>query len=369
MLNFFCETNRSFTSVTFVALLLSINLFDCVSFQSTTIPSLSCRKSMFSFARTFRRKQDTVKFVTSLLDSVERDIPLGPSSTSLGVSSSSSKEGDKSQIKSNDYLVQTRLAVAAAKRESRQKTLDQDRERNLRLKRLIHTNSSAQKDTTESGFPIPKLYAVRVSADQILRDELRMNGREKRGRVFIEIGSNGATTFKGLKFELHSFFRSLKKSTYLVSAGLPKISVSDGSILSPGENEDIYNDFIPIESDEDVVELFSKAEQFFKTHNAKLDSDAPNVMQRPSIVIHVRKDPNAPKPPPPPSYLKDIANPKETNHMTMLSFYSFPPDGGVKDPEDFALFLRKVWKPFDPLGRVYIAQEGINAQMAIPTNV
>jgi predicted sulfurtransferase len=31
--------------------------------------------------------------------------------------------------------------------------------------------------------------------------------------------------------------------------------------------------------------------------------------------------------------------------------------------------LRKVWKPFDALGRVYVAEEGINAQMSIPTNV
>ena len=296
------------------------------------------------------------------------NVKIGTSSTSLGVSSSSSSK-ENPDIKSNEYLVQTRLAVAAAKRESRQKSLEQDRERNLRLKRLIHTESRAQNNTSESGFPIPNMYAVRVSVDGILRDELRMNGREKRGRVFIEVGANGATTFQGLKFELHSFFRSLKKSTYLLSAGLPKISQSDGSVLSPGEKEDVFNDFTPIESDEDVVTVFSKAEEFFESHNAKLDSNAPNIMQRPSIVLYVRKDPNAPKPPPPPSYLKEIANPKEATHMTMLSFYAFPPDGGVKDPEEFELFLRKIWKPFDPLGRVYIANEGINAQMAIPTNV
>ena len=52
----------------------------------------------------------------------------------------------------------------------------------------------------------------------------------------------------------------------------------------------------------------------------------------------------------------------------MLSFYAFPP-GGITDPEEFATRLRKLWKPFSVLGRVYVAREGINAQMSVPTNV
>lgn len=55
-----------------------------------------------------------------------------------------------------------------------------------------------------------------------LREELRMNGREKRGRMFIELGSPGSCSLKGLKMELHSFFRSLRKSTYILSAALPE---------------------------------------------------------------------------------------------------------------------------------------------------
>mmetsp|Transcript_18327 Transcript_18327/g.27217 ORF Transcript_18327/g.27217 Transcript_18327/m.27217 type:complete len:647 (-) Transcript_18327:37-1977(-) len=60
--------------------------------------------------------------------------------------------------------------------------------------------------------------------------------------------------------------------------------------------------------------------------------------------------------------------------MTMLSFYAFPPPAegagnGIEDPEEFAILLKKFWKPFSVLGRVYIAGEGVNAQMAVPTNV
>eukprot|EP00957_Ditylum_brightwellii_P070908 5388531-Ditylum_brightwellii.AAC.1 len=63
-----------------------------------------------------------------------------------------------------------------------------------------------------------------------------------------------------------------------------------------------------------------------------------------------------------------MANPKETETMTMLSFYSFPPQG-IENVEDFGFMLRKVWKNFGALGRVYVAREGVNAQMSIPTNV
>ena len=364
-----CGVKISSASVILVLLLLAINVLHCISFESTPIPSSKGNiQPMYSVSRTFRRRENYAKFANSFIlrDIVERYSGPWPSSTSLN----SSKEGETSQIKSNEYLVQSRLAAAAAKRESRRKSLEQDRERNLRLKRLIHSSSSSSEDASEGDrFPIPSLYAVRVSVDKILRDELRMNGREKRGRVFIEVGSTGATTIKGLRFELHAFFRSLKKRSYLLSAGLPKISESDGSILTPDENENAYDDFMPIEGDEDVVEMFSKAEKFFETHNEDLSDDAPNLLHRPSIILYVRKDPNAPKPPPPPSYLKDMANPKETSHMTMLSFYAFPADGGIQDPEEFAFRLRKTWKPFDALGRVYVAQEGVNAQMAIPTNV
>jgi predicted sulfurtransferase len=52
----------------------------------------------------------------------------------------------------------------------------------------------------------------------------------------------------------------------------------------------------------------------------------------------------------------------------MLSFYAFPPMG-LADPDAFALQLRKRFKPFHALGRVYVAVEGVNAQMSVPTNV
>lgn len=144
----------------------------------------------------------------------------------------------------------------------------------------------------------------------------------------------------------------------------------DGSIPSP---PDMESSSWPIETDEDVIKTFEAADSFYSSfHGSRNDDDDDDkkreILKRPTILIHVRKDPNAPAPPPPPSYLENMPDPAQSPSMTMLSFYAFPPEG-VDDPEDFAFMLRKVWKPFGALGRVYVAREGINAQMSVPTNV
>jgi predicted sulfurtransferase len=37
--------------------------------------------------------------------------------------------------------------------------------------------------------------------------------------------------------------------------------------------------------------------------------------------------------------------------------------------QHLAVRLRATWEPFGALGRVYVAEEGINAQMAVPATV
>jgi len=71
-------------------------------------------------------------------------------------------------------------------------------------------------------------------------------------------------------------------------------------------------------------------------------------------------------PPPTETFYKDMEDPAETESFTMVSFYSFYP---IDDPVEFSHQLERLWKPFLAVGRVYVATEGINAQMAIPTNV
>ncbi|CEM30980.1 unnamed protein product [Vitrella brassicaformis CCMP3155] len=71
-------------------------------------------------------------------------------------------------------------------------------------------------------------------------------------------------------------------------------------------------------------------------------------------------------PPPLPEWLVDCPDPTESPTMTLVSFYRFTP---IEDPQLMAESFRKLWEPLKALGRVYVASEGVNAQMAVPTNV
>ncbi len=70
---------------------------------------------------------------------------------------------------------------------------------------------------------------------------------------------------------------------------------------------------------------------------------------------------------PPPDYNMQIsADPLETESYTMVSFFSFL---RIADKNFTVAELNRIWSPFKALGRVYVADEGVNAQMAIPTNI
>jgi len=268
----------------------------------------------------------------------------------------------------NQQIVARRNEINRAKRQSRQKALEKDRQRNDRLRHLF-----AQE--TQGNTAVPPMYAVKLVTDKILRSELKMNGREKRGRMFVERPLSldtesddelPCTSLKALKQTIHEFFRRLKRSTYTLSAGLPTLD-DEGNVLmydEDSDNEDTLGTW-SLQSDEDVMHAFQEAEQFF----LKQQKGEECKMKRPALVLYVTKDPNAPLPPPPPPYLTNMPDPQSSPSMTMLSFYSFPPNDGIADPESTADQLKRLWRPFRALGRVYVAHEGVNAQMAVPTNV
>jgi UPF0176 protein len=54
----------------------------------------------------------------------------------------------------------------------------------------------------------------------------------------------------------------------------------------------------------------------------------------------------------------------DTRPRVTLSFYRYVQ---IPDPESFKTRLLDKWQAFGCLGRVYVAQEGINAQMSVPT--
>jgi len=266
------------------------------------------------------------------------------------------QEQEQQRIPSNQELVQKRLEISKAKKDARQQSVEETIRRHLRIKSLIESKEKNCGEETSSDFHVPALYAVKVSVCEELRKELNLSGRERRGRVFIEVGSPATRTLKALNYDIHAFFRALRKSSFVLSGCLPAVA-EDGSLLAPDNLKNSWK----IETDEDVAKTFTMADELF-------EKDSAESLKRPSIILHLTKDPNAPPPPAPPAYLENMERPEESPTMTMISFYSFPPTG-IEDPEDFAFVLRKKWKPFNALGRVYVAEEGINAQMSIPTNV
>ena len=140
------------------------------------------------------------------------------------ISSSSSFVSQRrmSPIPSNQELVQRRLDVAKANKEARLRSAQETHQRNLRLKRMLHTEAaSGNNNNNETTYDTPTLYAVKVSVAEDLRQELKLTGREKRGRVFIETHADGCRSIKGLRYELHAFFRCLRKGTYILEASLP----------------------------------------------------------------------------------------------------------------------------------------------------
>jgi len=66
------------------------------------------------------------------------------------------------------------------------------------------------------------------------------------------------------------------------------------------------------------------------------------------------------------AYLDGMPDPHASSHMTLLSFYLFQE---LQNPQEVIAEMRRLWKPFRAVGRVYVAAEGINAQMAVPSDV
>jgi predicted sulfurtransferase/predicted O-methyltransferase YrrM len=286
-------------------------------------------------------------------------------------------------IPTTQQLVEQRLAVNRAKQEASKKSANEVAQRNYRIKQLLHgnkTQSSLSASTLDSSsiYEVPPLYAIKVSVCEELRESLRLTGREKRGRVFVEAESAATCKLADLRQSLHSFFRTLRKRTYLLKAGVPKIQTSiDAAVDLANKTISIDDhsmfDWMELVNDESVVEAFSRADSLFELVTSASDTalslaQSTISLKRPTLWIHVEKDPNAPLEPPPPAYLQNLPNPADSPTWTMLSFYAFPPQG-IADPEDFASQLKRLWRPFAVLGRVYVANEGVNAQMSVPTNV
>eukprot|EP01041_Mallomonas_annulata_P004593 gene4593-9127_t len=114
---------------------------------------------------------------------------------------------------------------------------------------------------------------------------------------------------------------------------------------------------------------FSLPELMDRPRKFKNDDDVRSAFSqtvlKPPMQLYVENVPSL-FPPSDIPYLHGMADPSDSETITMLSFYRFQ---NLQSPENVSYELETLWKPFKVMGRVYLAKEGVNAQMAIPTNI
>lgn len=169
---------------------------------------------------------------------------------------------------------------------------------------------------------------VRAITSSALRGKLRLSGRDKRGRVFLPRDPPGGS--------LDTLHRLLKETFPLGDfpvALYVKTSLDEGAERSM------------VTSDERLLAAITWAEEqglglnvFVDVHPDYEEEEAPE-------------------------WLLDVPDPDLAEEWEMLSFYRFV---DIEQPESFANMLQLAWAPLGVRGRVYVASEGINAQMAVP---
>ena len=174
-----------------------------------------------------------------------------------------------------------------------------------------------------------KSVPINLYVDSDVRGHLKMRNSDRKARVYLTKDATAdISTLKGL---VEKQFAALSQQPYLIRYKLP------GVMLQPR----------PLNTGDDV------------------DLIAKEIMNAGSLQLYIEGKPGV-FPPPKEPYLLNMADPAESTHYTMASFYKFH---HVEDPEAFSETLFQLWRPFKALGRVYVAKEGLNAQCAIPSNV
>ena len=245
-------------------------------------------------------------------------------------------------------------AAAAERRQSRAEAKALVDARNSHYRALHATSSSSSA--------MPGLYLLKVTFSPSLRASLRLDSREKRGRLFVDpVALPYVNTLQGLKQEVNLFFRNA-------------LRMDECELVV----EPLDGPSFPLLADADVTRLFAAAHQqppeAASTVGDICDEANPQPLQRrPTVSLSI----SCPNPSPtarsssrhaPPPYLVGMPPPSSSPSMTMLSFYSFPPSA-IADVVAFSEKLKILLKPFECRGRIYVAEEGVNAQMAVPTNV
>lgn len=132
-----------------------------------------------------------------------------------------------------------------------------------------------------------------------------------------------------------------------------------------------------------IRKLLNYRRPFLKQADIKVIFNVPGLMLRPQVlgdnsnvlsflnqsqkkILHLFVEQKANLGTSIPNYLEGMPDPSTCISFSMVTFYSFVK---IDSPKAVIEKLNRDWKPFEALGRVYVAEEGVNAQMAIPSNV
>lgn len=185
---------------------------------------------------------------------------------------------------------------------------------------------------------------VSVYVDRDILTHLNMKNHERKNRIMLS-RSVESYSIKSIRGIIETKCPSLVDQPYKLRYNVP---TPNGGRMISGPKAFLDD----ADARDAVTKITAKA--------LSLGSSKPGALH-----LYVQKVPGE-FPPAAEPYLQGMNDPAETETYTMLSFYAF---GSIVNPEVFSERLRSLWEPFLSLGRVYVAEEGVNAQMAVPTNV
>ncbi|CAM9361907.1 unnamed protein product [Choristocarpus tenellus] len=212
---------------------------------------------------------------------------------------------------------QTAGATQVKPQEKQLNTDDHRVLQNLKHVRIVEENGDDQNGT------------IKILSSADLRKRLRLSGRDKTARVFLPKDKRGS---------LEELSRGVRE----------RIPVGDFPVAFYVKTKGMEGGRTLLGSDGDLVEALAWAKR-----------------KGLYLSVYVDVDPDF-KEEEPPEWLRDIPNPREAEEWIMLSFYRFVE---IQDPVGFAKMLQSAWSDLGVRGRIYVASEGVNAQMAIPCTV
>eukprot|EP00960_Hanusia_phi_P026696 746395-Hanusia_phi.AAC.1 len=284
-----------------------------------------------------------------LLPSVLAFVPSQPCSLSTLVqprrlSSFSSRLQRTRVLLRRDARVNLRCAVVDLRTQDK-------REKNLEIARRVAAG---------------ELRPIVVSFSPSFRKELKLAKRFKHTRLFLELEE--LQSLEALKNalirELPHPLASLPADAYRLAVrptqAMSGEDLEDEDAASEGQGDDDAK-LVFLESDDELRRLYEEAQQVRNSGIGKLRlqvADTPGFAAYLETKRGYAIDANG--------ALPNGVRPKDADEWIMVSFYRLH---SIQDPEDLARRLRAAWEPLGVLGRVYVAREGINAQVSVPDNM